>query len=101
MYSLNTDDFCTFRKTQFIVLLSSIVIICDCSFTLIPSCTRGDEGETAIADYDYGAQEDNELSFPEGAKIIRIKRIHEDWWEGEYNGQTGLFPGTSSLVTFQ
>ena len=53
---------------------------------------HADEGETAIAEYDYEAQEDNELSFPEGARITNIERVDEAWWAGEYNGQQGLFP---------
>ena len=57
-----------------------------------------DEGETAIAEYEYEAQEENELSFPEGARIINIERVDENWWAGEYDGKTGLFPCTSLLV---
>ena len=60
-----------------------------------------DEGETAIAEYDYEAQEENELSFPEGAKIINIERVDENWWAGEYEGKTGLFPGTFLLPLCQ
>lgn len=56
-----------------------------------------DEGETALAEYDYEAQEDNELSFPEGAKITRIERVDENWWAGTYDGKEGLFPGTPFL----
>ncbi|KAJ9349645.1 actin binding protein [Paecilomyces variotii] len=47
---------------------------------------------TATALYDYEAAEDNEISFPDGAKIINIDFPDEDWWSGEYNGKTGLFP---------
>ncbi|XP_038564174.1 F-BAR and double SH3 domains protein 2-like [Micropterus salmoides] len=49
----------------------------------------------AKALYDYVAQTDDELSFPEGA-IIRImsRETHEDdgFWEGEFNGVVGVFP---------
>ncbi|XP_054481967.1 F-BAR and double SH3 domains protein 2-like [Anoplopoma fimbria] len=49
----------------------------------------------AKALYDYAAQTDDELSFPEGA-IIRIlsRETHEDdgFWEGEFNGIVGVFP---------
>ncbi|KAF2278219.1 uncharacterized protein EI97DRAFT_414550 [Westerdykella ornata] len=50
------------------------------------------EGPTATALYDYDAAEDNELSFPEGAKITHVEFPDEDWWLGQYNGQSGLFP---------
>ncbi|EEH43722.1 uncharacterized protein PADG_00011 [Paracoccidioides brasiliensis Pb18] len=49
-------------------------------------------GRTATAQYDYEAAEDNELGFPEGATITNIEFPDEDWWHGEYNGQSGLFP---------
>ncbi|KIW17002.1 hypothetical protein PV08_04193 [Exophiala spinifera] len=49
-------------------------------------------GATATALYDYEAGEDNELSFPENAVITNVTFPDEDWWHGEYNGQSGLFP---------
>ncbi|EEH08421.1 conserved hypothetical protein [Histoplasma capsulatum G186AR] len=52
----------------------------------------GTTGRTATAQYDYEAAEDNELGFPEGARITNIEFPDEDWWHGEYNGQRGLFP---------
>ncbi|XP_052124235.1 protein nervous wreck [Frankliniella occidentalis] len=50
-----------------------------------------------IALYDYEATCAEELSFCEG-EVVRILRkvVHDDvddgWWEGELNGQKGLFP---------
>ncbi|KAK3394851.1 hypothetical protein B0H63DRAFT_60198 [Podospora didyma] len=49
-------------------------------------------GSTATAQFDYEAAEDNELSFPEGAKITELAFPDEDWWFGHYNGKSGLFP---------
>ncbi|MCJ1388032.1 hypothetical protein MMC18_000876 [Xylographa bjoerkii] len=49
-------------------------------------------GPTATALYDYEAAEDNELSFPENAKITGLEFPDEDWWSGEYDGRSGLFP---------
>ncbi|CAL9685153.1 unnamed protein product [Knipowitschia caucasica] len=59
----------------------------------------GANGDSSVclakALYDYAAQTQDELSFPEGA-IIRIlsRETQEDdgFWEGEFNGITGLFP---------
>ncbi|CDR37710.1 CYFA0S01e15478g1_1 [Cyberlindnera fabianii] len=57
-------------------------------------------GALAIAEYDYDAAEDNELTFVEGAKIINIQFIDEDWWLGELeSGEKGLFP--SNYVSLQ
>ncbi|EEA22282.1 actin binding protein [Talaromyces marneffei ATCC 18224] len=52
----------------------------------------GHTGHTATALYDYEAAEDNELSFPDGAKIVNIEFPDDDWWSGEYDGNVGLFP---------
>ncbi|KAJ5569300.1 hypothetical protein N7450_011786 [Penicillium hetheringtonii] len=49
------------------------------------------KGPTATALYDYEAAEDNELTFPENAKIHSVEFPDEDWWLGEYNGKQGLF----------
>ncbi|KAK9448341.1 uncharacterized protein V1518DRAFT_418715 [Limtongia smithiae] len=51
-----------------------------------------DGGPSAVAMYEYEAQEDNELSFPEGAMIEDIQFPDEDWWSGVYNGERKLFP---------
>ncbi|CAK7220525.1 actin binding protein [Sporothrix bragantina] len=53
----------------------------------------------AYAQYDYEAGEDNELSFPEGAKVTDIEFPDDDWWFGHYQGQSGLFP--SNYVELQ
>ncbi|CCH61572.1 hypothetical protein TBLA_0F00280 [Henningerozyma blattae CBS 6284] len=51
-------------------------------------------GATAIAQYDYEAAEDNELTFNENDKIINIEFVDDDWWLGELesSGEKGLFP---------
>ncbi|KAL7628357.1 actin binding protein [Parahypoxylon ruwenzoriense] len=49
-------------------------------------------GHTATAQFDYEAAEDNELSFPEGAKVTNLEFPDDDWWFGHYKGDTGLFP---------
>lgn len=49
-------------------------------------------GPSAKAEYDYTAQEEGELSFPEGAIITDIEFVDEAWWSGSYNGETALFP---------
>ncbi|KAI1618538.1 hypothetical protein EDD37DRAFT_270424 [Exophiala viscosa] len=55
-------------------------------------------GATATALYDYEAGEDNELSFPENATITNVTFPDEDWWHGEYNGQSGLFPANYTKI---
>ncbi|GAW12254.1 hypothetical protein ANO14919_016160 [Xylariales sp. No.14919] len=57
-----------------------------------PAAAVADVGHTAIAQFDYEAAEDNELSFPEGAQITHLEFPDEDWWYGHYKGETGLFP---------
>lgn len=62
-------------------------------------CSLAGEGDLGycIALYDYEATCAEELTFSEG-EVVRILRkvVHDDvddgWWEGELNGQKGLFP---------
>ena len=46
--------------------------------------------------YEYTAQYDEELSFPEGARIELLRTddngIDDGWWEGRYEGKVGVFP---------
>jgi len=45
------------------------------------------------ANFDYDAQEVNELSFKENDIITLIEKVPDsDWWKGELNGKQGLFP---------
>ncbi|CCK72055.1 Abp1p KNAG_0I02700 [Huiozyma naganishii CBS 8797] len=55
----------------------------------------------ALAEYDYDAGEENELTFVEKDKIINIEFVDDDWWLGELerNGEKGLFP--SNYVSLQ
>ncbi|OQE13482.1 hypothetical protein PENFLA_c047G02936 [Penicillium flavigenum] len=56
------------------------------------AATPSSKGVTATALYDYEAAEDNEIGFPEDAKISNVEFPDDDWWLGEYNGKQGLFP---------
>lgn len=51
-------------------------------------------GKSAIAEYDYAKDEDNEIAFAEGDLIIDIDFVDEDWWSGKHSetGEVGLFP---------
>ncbi|KAA8905703.1 hypothetical protein TRICI_005255 [Trichomonascus ciferrii] len=56
-------------------------------------------GPSAVAEYDYEAAEEGELTFPEGAIITDIDFVDENWWSGVYNGERNLFP--ANYVTLQ
>lgn len=72
--------------------------------SVAPEPEPEEEEETApwaVAEYDYEAGEDNELTFEEGDKIINIDFVDDDWWLGELEktGEKGLFP--SNYVSLQ
>ncbi len=51
---------------------------------------------TLRALFEYNAQDEEELSFPEGA-LIKLTRtddngVDDGWWEGSYEGRMGVFP---------
>lgn len=45
-----------------------------------------------IAMYDYSAANEDELSFSKSQLINVLDKNGPDWWKGEVNGVTGLFP---------
>ncbi|TNN60807.1 Intersectin-2 [Liparis tanakae] len=45
-----------------------------------------------IAIYDYTAANGDEMSFSKGQLISVFDKSDPDWWKGEVNGVTGLFP---------
>jgi len=56
--------------------------------------TTSPRTKKAKALYDYVADEDNELSFHENDIITVTKEDSESgWWEGEFKGAKGMFPG--------
>ena len=48
---------------------------------------------TVEALYDYTKDKDDELTFTAGATIYVVKKNDDGWYEGVFNGLTGLFPG--------
>ncbi|XP_041357281.1 protein nervous wreck-like isoform X2 [Gigantopelta aegis] len=61
---------------------------------MIPTPTT--EAEWVQALYDYAAQSDEELSFPEGALIKIVSKsvsdVDDGFWKGELNEKIGVFP---------
>ncbi|KAL4623886.1 intersectin-2 isoform X1 [Arapaima gigas] len=45
-----------------------------------------------ISMYDYNAVNEDEISFSKGQLINVLDKSNPDWWRGEINGVTGLFP---------
>uniref|UniRef100_A0A1A7X998 Osteoclast-stimulating factor 1 n=1 Tax=Iconisemion striatum TaxID=60296 RepID=A0A1A7X998_9TELE len=46
----------------------------------------------AVVEFDYEAQQDDELTLAVGDIIRNIQRDDGGWWEGELGGRRGLFP---------
>ncbi|XP_037550364.1 SH3 domain-containing kinase-binding protein 1 [Nematolebias whitei] len=46
----------------------------------------------AVVEFDYEAQQDDELTLTVGDIIKNIRRDDGGWWEGELGGRRGLFP---------
>jgi len=49
----------------------------------------------AIADFKSAKQE--ELNFSKGDVILVLEKPSPEWWKGELNGKTGLFPRSHVL----
>ena len=46
----------------------------------------------AVVEFDYVAQEHDELTLRKGDVITSIKTQPGGWWEGTLNGKRGMFP---------
>lgn len=46
----------------------------------------------AVVEFDYEAQQDDELTLTVGDIIKNIRQDDGGWWEGELGGHRGLFP---------
>ncbi|XP_019875218.1 SLIT-ROBO Rho GTPase-activating protein 1 [Aethina tumida] len=46
----------------------------------------------AMAQYDFIARSDRELSLKKGDSVILYAQVSNDWWRGSVNGQEGLIP---------
>jgi len=68
------------------------------------SDAKAEEEESKIvkyeSQYDYDAQEDNELSFKEGDIVTVLDTFKgAGWWKAELNGKIGLIPGNFFVKT--
>jgi len=43
-------------------------------------------------EFDYKAEEEDELTLTKGDRITGVETKHDGWWEGTLNGKRGLFP---------
>lgn len=53
---------------------------------------REEGGEYAKVLYDFDSSEKGDLPLKEGQKVRVAEHTSEDWWTGELDGRTGLFP---------
>ena len=45
-----------------------------------------------LVEYDYEAQEEDELTIKKGEVITEVSQMEGGWWEGKLNGKHGAFP---------
>lgn len=77
-------------------LLNPILLSFPLSLSLPPLLflrPRPDVGQCEVM-YGYTAQQDDELTISPGDKVNIIEKYDEDWWQGELNGQIGIFPAS-------
>jgi len=51
-------------------------------------------GEWAEALYDYTSEEAGDLHLRAGERVLVTEQTSSDWWTGEVDGRSGLFPAT-------
>ncbi|TKS87931.1 Neutrophil cytosol factor 2 [Collichthys lucidus] len=47
-----------------------------------------------VALHSYESSNPEDLNFHEGDKITLLSRVNQDWFEGQHNGNTGIFPAS-------
>jgi len=59
-----------------------------------PKPSLSPKPEFVVAKYDFAGESEGDLPFRMGDRIRVLKKTEslEDWWEGESNGQRGMFP---------
>ncbi|XP_067993042.1 sorbin and SH3 domain-containing protein 2 isoform X11 [Melanerpes formicivorus] len=69
------------------------------AFTDVGRCTPKERRGTtdkeklpARAVYDFKAQTSKELSFKKGDTVYILRKIDQNWYEGEHHGRVGIFP---------
>ncbi|KAL7716669.1 SH3 domain-containing protein [Entamoeba marina] len=67
------------------------------SATLPPVPSKENKPNLCRANYDYDAQEPNELTIKAG-DLIKVLSNEGDWWVGELNGKTGQFPSNYVIL---
>lgn len=60
--------------------------------TSVASSNGSAGGEKYTAVYTYAAQYEDELSFEAGETVTVVNKDEADWWKGECNGKSGVFP---------
>ena len=58
-----------------------------------PFLPPSDVGQCEV-EYGYTAQQGDELTISPGDVVNIIEKYDEDWWQGELNGQVGIFPAS-------
>ena len=64
----------------------------DTAAAAAPAAPAGGGGNQCKAIYPYTGSQDDELSFEAGDVINIVNQDKDDWWSGELNGKTGVFP---------
>ncbi|KAG7216732.1 hypothetical protein INR49_021115, partial [Caranx melampygus] len=65
-----------------------------CSTKEVETDGKGQTEIHLVALHSYESSSPEDLSFSEGDTITLLSRINQDWFEGQLNGNTGIFPAS-------
>ena len=52
----------------------------------------------AVAQFDFVARSERELSFSKGDVLVLHSQVSSDWWRGAFNAKLGLIPDKYILL---
>jgi hypothetical protein len=64
---------------------------------LIPSHLVSEVLSFAVAEFDYTAQDDTEVTFQKEDGILILEKLDADWWIGQVAGMRGIFPSAYTM----
>ena len=62
-----------------------------------PGPATAGRGQYVKAIHDFAGGEQGDLPLRQGDRVLVVKKVDENWYEGSVNGKTGIFP--SKFVT--
>lgn len=80
-----------------VVNLNTNILLFD-NYNTLKSVSLETEVMEAVAQFDFNARSQRELSFKKGDTLMLHNQVSNDWWKGSFLGKDGLIPDKYILL---